>query len=348
LGGARSGLWHQFHRILGEFRPGICVIENVPGLYSANGGLDFLTVIRGLAQLGYCIAWGVLDSEYFHVPQRRERPFIIGSLGTGSAAQILFEPESVRGDSPPSRKTGQNVAGTIRARSTAGGGLGDFEYDGGLVPEKARCLNSGRDGYNDGSDQTYICGTLNAHSKRHGHAMTTQQSAESNQLVVAPVASSIRTKTGRSDDRGDGCDNLIAFGCKDHGQDAQEDCAPTLRSMNHVDGNSNGGGQVAVAFQTRIGRNGRGQPEPIAPALSGADCGATSDMRPCVATGTAVRRLTPRECERLQGFEDDWTRWDADGKQISDSARYRMLGNAVTTHVSEWIGRQIMRVDCPR
>jgi len=52
--------------------------------------------------------------------------------------------------------------------------------------------------------------------------------------------------------------------------------------------------------------------------------------------------LTPRECERLQGFPDDWTRYYHDGKEVADSPRYRMMGNAVTVNVSEWIGKQIM------
>lgn len=56
----------------------------------------------------------------------------------------------------------------------------------------------------------------------------------------------------------------------------------------------------------------------------------------------AVRRLTPRECERLQGFPDDWTRYADDGKEISDSARYRMLGNAVAVPVAEWISKRII------
>ena len=56
----------------------------------------------------------------------------------------------------------------------------------------------------------------------------------------------------------------------------------------------------------------------------------------------SVRRLTPRECERLQGFPDDWTRWDADGNELPDSARYRMMGNAVAVPVAEWVARRIM------
>lgn len=64
-----------------------------------------------------------------------------------------------------------------------------------------------------------------------------------------------------------------------------------------------------------------------------------------VADKVGVRRLTPRECERLQGFPDDWTRWDSEGNEIADTPRYKMLGNAVTVPVTEWIGRRIIEVE---
>ena len=63
------------------------------------------------------------------------------------------------------------------------------------------------------------------------------------------------------------------------------------------------------------------------------------------ATAAGVRRLTPRECNRLQGFPDDWDRWTADGREIADSHRYRMMGNAVAVPVLEWIGRRLVAVD---
>lgn len=100
--------------------------------------------------------------------------------------------------------------------------------------------------------------------------------------------------------------------------------------------------QQCVAFQTRIGRNGRGQPKEITDALTSCDGGTHADSNPHVAGSLGVRRLTPRECERLQGFPDDHVRWDAGGKELSDSARYRMLGNAVAVPVAEWIGRRIV------
>lgn len=80
LSGERSGLWHEFQRVLRELRPRWCVIENVPGLLSsgAEPGADFGVVLRGLVDLGYGVAWRVLDARWFGVPQRRRRVFIVG------------------------------------------------------------------------------------------------------------------------------------------------------------------------------------------------------------------------------------------------------------------------------
>lgn len=93
-------------------------------------------------------------------------------------------------------------------------------------------------------------------------------------------------------------------------------------------------------------------------ALRGREGGATAELGDCKAHALrssqgggdkphvlgpmGVRRLTPRECERLQGFPDDWTRWDADGNELPDSARYRMMGNAVAVPVAEWVARQLL------
>lgn len=140
----------------------------------------------------------------------------------------------------------------------------------------------------------------------------------------------------------------------------------------------------AVAFQTRVARCGRGRPDELCPALAGADAGATSDMRPCVAyaftergrdggrsldsseerayallnpgkgsrrqennvaVGHAVRRLTPRECERLMGLPDDYTAVEFRGKPAADGPRYRAIGNSMAVPVVAWIGRRIAAVD---
>lgn len=85
--------------------------------------------------------------------------------------------------------------------------------------------------------------------------------------------------------------------------------------------------QQAVAFQTRIARNGRGQPKDITDALTSSDGGTHADSKPHVAGSFGVRRLTPRECERLQGFPDDYTLIPYRGKPAKDAPRYRALGN---------------------
>jgi len=61
-----------------------------------------------------------------------------------------------------------------------------------------------------------------------------------------------------------------------------------------------------------------------------------------ITNGLWVRRLTPRECERLQGWPDDWTRYRADGREIADGPRYRMVGNGVAAPVAAWIARRLM------
>ena len=107
-------------------------------------------------------------------------------------------------------------------------------------------------------------------------------------------------------------------------------------------------GQVAVCFESRVGRNGRGGPSGIVPPLK-AQSGGTGrgDAAPLLAVGgpLAVRRLTPRECERLQGMPDDYTLIPYRGKPAADGPRYRAIGNSMAVPVMRWIGRRIQMVD---
>lgn len=98
--GEKSGLWSEFRRLIELFRPRWIVAENVPGLFTVNYGKDFWGAISDLNKIGYCVAWTVLDSQRFGVAQRRERVFIVASLGTISAAKVLFDIESNRRDDP--------------------------------------------------------------------------------------------------------------------------------------------------------------------------------------------------------------------------------------------------------
>lgn len=121
LAGERSGLWHEFRRIIAEFRPGWVLIENVPGLRSSNRGRDMGTILGALGELGYRWAYRSIDSQYDGVAQRRERVFIVGSLGDWPhPAEILFDSESVSWNSPPSREAGTDVAPCVRGGIESG------------------------------------------------------------------------------------------------------------------------------------------------------------------------------------------------------------------------------------
>ncbi len=120
LAGERSGLFFEFARILSELRPLWCVIENVPGLLSSRSGRDFAVVLSELDKLGYGLAWRVLDSQHFGVPQRRRRVFIVGHLGSPCPAEVLFESESCGGDSEEDRGVGVEIAPTVNTGVTNG------------------------------------------------------------------------------------------------------------------------------------------------------------------------------------------------------------------------------------
>lgn len=156
----------------------------------------------------------------------------------------------------------------------------------------------------------------------------------------------ITSATNRSQPRaGDPCHPLaagahppaIAFSGKDHGADATEELAPTLRAMEHCDGNPNGGGQLSVAHGLNWQRANSNRE--LAPTLT---TGGILGVGISAATEYGVRRLLPVECERLQGYPDGWTDVpDAKGRGAADGPRYRGLGNSVAIPVVEWIMRHL-------
>ena len=188
-------------------------------------------------------------------------------------------------------------------------------------------------------------------------------------------AASLRAATGGSSN------SYVAFSAKDHGADAG-DIAPTLRGMGHDNSHANGGGQLAVAvtlhgsdgtastasyteISTSLGARAPGgiensattavlQEQPV--AWSG-ELTASTDVAGTLQRGgeggrvdgvmtpqMAVRRLTPRECERLQGFPDDYTLVEYRGRLAADGPRYRALGNSMAVPVMRWIGQRIAAV----
>ena len=115
LAGARSGLFWEAARIVEETQSNWFVIENVPGLLTSNSGADFGVVIGTMADLGYGVAWRVLDAQYFGVPQRRRRVFIVGKRdpNSTSAGEVLFKSQGSRGRTSQKQSQQQEVAGHI-------------------------------------------------------------------------------------------------------------------------------------------------------------------------------------------------------------------------------------------
>ncbi|WP_248731822.1 DNA cytosine methyltransferase [Pseudomonas sp. MWU13-2517] len=218
-----------------------------------------------------------------------------------------------------------------------------------------------------------IAGTLNANGKAAGSA--TNQDAESGLLVVHGTQDpGVSNKLAFALGRNNGQENaVLAFSCKDHGADVGA-IAPTLRAMNHSGSHANAGGQVAVCITGDIthtlkaegfdgSEDGTGRGHPIVPAYSTklhhtAALGAgkwyeeyTASLDACspppaLLAPSQVRRLTPRECERLQGFPDDYTRIPWRGRVLGlcpDGPRYKAIGNSKAVTVVRWIGQRLLR-----
>jgi len=476
----RGNLTIEFARLAGRLRPLWLVWENVPGVLSIDGGRTFGAFLGMLVELGYGIAYRVLNAQFFGVPQRRRRVFVVGHLGDWrTAAAVLLDAACLSGHPPPRREARQGVAGGVEV-GPAGGRLTDTAptidtgcKDGFVrnqlgtgvlssTDELSHCLNAGGMGRQDFETETLIAHSLSAdgfdasedgtgrgtpmvpvaictaHTKSNGSGFSddvahTLESGRGAQAVAfnlrgreggaMPETSdmaSVRSAAGGS------TNSYVVFSAKDYGADADE-IAPTLRSMGHDASHANGGGQLAIAFSTN--QRGEVRERPVHGSLNSSRGGgnqvngilqscatdATEDHAPSVAftlhgsDGTAsaasatdiagslrtrapgsienssttavlqeqsvtspftasygkqvdssdtsggppnllqsqmaVRRLTPRECERLQGFPDDYTLVEYRGKPAADGPRYKALGNSMAVPVMRWIGQRIAAVD---
>lgn len=164
----RGNLMLTYLAIAAKYRPKWILWENVPRVLSTNGGRDFASFLAGLEQCGYGFAYKVLDAQYCRtdgyphaVPQRRRRVFVVGCLGDWrSAAAVLFDSEGLRGNPPPSRETGKEVAGTFTSRTKSGGWGTDVDLASSgymrTVPEVAKCLTVGQSIRYDSETETML------------------------------------------------------------------------------------------------------------------------------------------------------------------------------------------------
>ncbi|EEG5183753.1 Dam family site-specific DNA-(adenine-N6)-methyltransferase, partial [Salmonella enterica subsp. houtenae] len=381
----------------------IIVWENVPGVLSSkdNAFGCFLAGLAGesceLQPAGgkwpnagcvygpqRVIAWRVLDAQFFGVAQRRRRVFVVASARNGfDPAAVLFEFNSLCRDTPPSREAEKAIA-ALTARGVGTCGADDNQAQAGhILPVigalAAHSFTGGAGGRPEGaavghfiptfgggncSGPINIAACLTAKGQRIDFEVETfavhgTQDPDTNRELAHTL--------GRNNGQENAC---IAFSYKDHGGDAVVDMAPTLRAGNHDTSHANGGQPPAIAYAFKAGQGakagGIGYQEEQSPTLTSASSG--TNLAPAVIQSLAVRRLTPRECERLQGFPDDHTlvpygrritpeKMDRDfakylmrgGRltfeeccgRAADGPRYKAIGNSMAVPVMRWIGERI-------
>lgn len=304
LADPRGNLMLTYGAIAARYRPRWLVWENVPGVLSSNKGRDFGTFLGMLAELGYGFAYRVLDAQFFGVPQRRRRVFVVGcARGQWQrAAAVLFERHSLSGDPAPGRASGkgitcdpEGIAGTCSSKWSkgTGGPAGDEHYN--LIAPTLLAQGNSTGGDRPPGTTVDTCESL---------------------IPVAFDTTQITSAANRSSPKpGDPCHTL-----------ARGALAP------------------AVAFNWQNGGGYGNAHDGLGITVEGSRPMSRSQVA-AVTTASAVRRLTPRECERLQGFPDDYTLVPHRGKPAADGPRYKALGNSMAVPCMAWIGRRIEQVE---
>ena len=324
----RGNLMLTFLAIAEHLKPKWIVWENVPGVLSSNGGKDFGSFLGGLGELGYGFAYRILDAQWCRthghpraVPQRRRRVFVVGCLGDHiGPAKVLFEQESMlrysatRGSSR--QGTSADVAGCLRSGGDGGVPSSRGEH---LVFDESKPIYCGSD--INASDTV----TSKWQKQSGGPA-----GSECGLFVLQPVTA-ILFENHPNDSRISGC-NMV-------------DVAKCLDTSNPCPSKNQGGIAVAVAVDLyNCAFTGK-----IAATIGthGSDV-STTGPTVMVAPTMQVRRLTPTECERLQGFPDGWTAipWKKkSADDCPDGPRYKALGNSMAVNCMEWLGERIQKFD---
>lgn len=306
-----SGLMFEYIRCVQELRPRWFLWENVPGALTSEDGGAFGQLLSEMDELGYSLAWRVLDAQFFGVAQRRRRLFLVGHLGAESPAEVLFEPDCLSGNPQSSREKRKELASRA-GRSAACAG---FKYS---AAPRANTI-----GY----------------AEEQANTLTADWHAP----AVLPLPNTALSQYGTEIA---GC--LTARGdsspCADRGQNIV--CMTGTQAHCHISD------EISGCLTAHMGKD-------DAPVVVGGSNLQTyiadrsfeqqrSGSRRSRYLPTLVRRLTPLECERLQGFPDGHTLIAWKGKlaeECPDGPRYKAIGNSMAVPVMRWIGRRIAAAD---
>ena len=324
---ARGTLFFEIARLVGAKRPAYFLLENVPGLLSHDKGRTFHTILCSFHELGYHVEWKVLNSKDFGVPQSRRRVYIVGYLDGRCAGKILPFPGT--NETPliqvlPGRQ-GKRVyhpEGVSCTLTSSAGGMGGKT---GLYEMGVPIKEATRKGYKmaypgDSIDLGYA--TKNTRRGRVGHevAHTLTTGIQQGTLhfmdlspppLVTETARCLHTRQGTE-----------VFRHRDEISSVLEETAP----------------RAVVAPAKKTIRQSRRMKKPGEPMFT-----ITATDRHGVVHHGRIRRLTPRECLRLQGYQDGQI--DRMSVDMSDSQLYKQAGNGVTVNVIEAIGRNLCLAD---
>lgn len=322
MAGERSSLIREAIRLITECRPDVFIWENVKGVFSSNDGRDFWAVIQAFTNIGgYRLEWQLLNTSWF-LPQNRERIYLVGHLiGSSRGSREVFPIEK-------------------------DGGLNDEvqqkEAERGI---RASCIGT-RYGQK-WTDETYI---VAQRGRENGQELEIQKEDKTN-TITGVQKDNLLVCDWRDDEglriRKDG--NAPTINAR-----AREDKCGVPMVISHY-GHKDKSPQESEVVPTLKAESHGHEPMTIANAVT-PDAYLAREERNRDENGKAIltsmherriRRLTPIECERLQGFPDNWTEYgDYDGeiKRVADTQRYKTLGNAVTVRVVAEVGRRLLKL----
>lgn len=330
LGGKRSSLVFRVLGLAAVARPEWLLLENVPGLLVRGRGFGRLTAL--LDRIGYVGEWRTLDAQFFQVAQRRSRVLLVARRARapgGRPPALLLESASMCGPAPTRQAEGAGVARTLSASLGGSGAEGSRDTFIVHAPQVAPPLlrSSGHHGHSSprGDGSTPLVAGFNSEA-------TSAETLGCAGDLSPPVRA------------GSAHVGVCAWGfdSKQDGRGAQAETSPPILAAGHAESHAHGGappGVCVVPFNAAqiTSPHNRTRCAPGDPAPTLAASGEPASVCARGLSGAYVRRLTPKECERLQGFPDDWTAISG----AKDGPRYRALGNSVAVPVIEWVGKRL-------